>query len=166
MNDISGSARPDNSGDGAAQWAASANYERAVSCLSRMYENYLDASCTELGVTGSQVPLLMYLWQGHSGATQNQIAHALGVDKGTISRNVRSLVQAGLISQDACERDTRACSISLTQAGADIAQPVMSVTDRWTAAVTAGMSSRQRERLAGQLQQMADRAIEFTSASR
>lgn len=142
------------------------SYERAVACLSRNYDNYLDSACGEFGLTGSQVSLLMYLLAGHHGVTQNEIARALGVDKGTVSRNVKILVEAGLITQSACERDSRACAIDLTQAGIDMSGPLTDLSRRWTSVVTAGMTPKQRERLVGHLREMADRAVEFTLASR
>jgi DNA-binding MarR family transcriptional regulator len=137
-------------------------YDRAVSRLWRHYENYLDATCPQYGVAGSHVPLLMYLWDGHEGVTQNQIAKALGCDKGTVSRGIRALVESGLVNQSVCASDSRACTITLTPAGRKMQQPISGLYNRWTDIVTSGMTPKQREQLFMRLNDMAERASAFS----
>lgn len=133
-------------------------YERVFGCLARNYQNYLDVACSPFGLSSSQVPMLLFLAEGNSGVTQNQIARALGVDKGTVSRNVRALVDRGLISQQICARDSRACTIELTANGEQLMDPLRRVSSRWTDTVTAGLTEKQRTKILGALSDMATRA--------
>jgi MarR family transcriptional regulator for hemolysin len=137
-----------------------------VNYLSRYYQAYLDNETAAFGITGAQVPLLAYLWEGHTGDTQNEIARQLGVDKGTISRNVQALSRAGLLVQNVSPTDSRACSVELTQAGWDLAEPVTAVMQRWTTAVTADLDDDTKQLVLRSLQAMTRRSEEILTTSR
>lgn len=138
--------------------SAPAHCGRSVSGLARSYQAYLDCVVSKYGISSSHVPLLAYLWEGHENDTQNDIARKLGVDKGTVSRNVASLSRLGLVEQTASQRDSRACRVTLTEAGWALAEPIGKLTDGWAAEVTAAMSSAERDHLLGSLEQMLSRA--------
>ncbi len=103
--------------------------------IGRRFQSFLDAHAAEFGVTSAQIPLLTYLWDGNEGNTQNDIAKALGVDKGTVSRNVATLVKRGLVAQRASRYDSRACVVSLTPEGERLAKPIAKITEDWCAEV-------------------------------
>lgn len=151
----------DGSGDGETERWAMDSFGRVVIYLSRHYQGYLDANLVRYGISAAHFPLLAYLWEGHTGDTQNDIARALGVDKGTVSRNIHSLVRLGLIAQNPCERDTRACRIDLTESGWALAEPVTKIADRWTDAVTVGLSGEHRSMVLSALQDMTNQAEEL-----
>ncbi len=130
------------------------SYGRAVNYLSRSYQSYLDTVTAPYGVSSAHVPLLVYLWEGNSGETQNEIARALGVDKGTISRNVQALLRLGLVTQTECTRDSRACTVDLTDEGRRLSQPIGKMSDDWAAGVTGHLSEEDRVRVLADLQSM------------
>jgi DNA-binding MarR family transcriptional regulator len=137
---------------------SSDSYGQAVLCLARQYQAYLDACVSPYGISSAHVPLLMYLWEGKSGDTQNDIARALGVDKGTISRNVQALVRLGLVDQTSSSRDSRACTVTLTKKGRGLAAPVTKITAGWNEGVCAQLTDDDRDRVMAGLNQMAEQA--------
>lgn len=141
------------------RWAMD-SYGRVFSHLSRNYLSYLDVHLASYGFSSAHFPLLAYLWEGHGGETQNVIARELGVDKGTISRNIQTLVRLGLVVQAPCARDTRACSIELTEKGWELAAPVTEIARAWTVEVTRDLDKDQYDALLAALQNMAVRSQE------
>ncbi|HET6352602.1 MAG TPA: MarR family winged helix-turn-helix transcriptional regulator [Coriobacteriia bacterium] len=109
--------------------------------IGRRFQSFLDSRAAEFGVTSAQVPLLTYLWEGNEGHTQNEIAKALGVDKGTVSRNVATLVRRGLVTQRSSRYDSRACVVSLTPEGERLAAPIAQITEEWCGAVSSELGS-------------------------
>ena len=139
------------------------SYGRLVSFLARSYQNYLDVVVASHGISSAHVPLLSYLWSGNSGDTQNDIARHLGVDKGTVSRNVSALVRLGLVSQTASSRDSRACVVELTDLGWSLAEPVGALATKWSDDVVEGMSESECEQLIGGLRGMCGHAERITA---
>lgn len=131
---------------------------RAAAQLARCYQSYLDALVQPFGLSASHVPLLAHLWEGNSGETQNDIARALGVDKGTVSRNVQALAQLGFVEQRASLLDSRACTVELTPAGRRLAKPIVEMSSTWSEGITAGMSAESIAELQERLVSMSSRA--------
>lgn len=142
------------------RWAMD-SYGRVINYLARYYQSYLDINLAQYGFSSAHFPLLAYLWEGHTGDTQNSIARVLGVDKGTISRNIQALVRLGLIVQNPCERDTRACTIELTEKGWSLMEPVTAVAMRWSDGITRDLDPADSARLLAALQNMTVRGEEL-----
>jgi len=139
------------------------SYGRLVSFLARSYQNYLDVVVASYGISSAHVPLLSYLWSGNSGDTQNDIARHLGVDKGTVSRNVSALVKLGLVSQTASSRDSRACVVELTDLGWTLAEPVGALANKWSDEVVHDMNDVECQQLLGGLRVMCQHADKITA---
>lgn len=158
---IGGSTLPDSVADDRARefgsWAMD-SYGRVINYLARYYQAYLDINLAPYGFSSAHFPLLAYLWEGHTGDTQNSIARVLGVDKGTISRNIQALVRLGLIVQNPCARDTRACTVELTEKGWSLAEPVTAVARRWTDSITGEMDPENIATVLSALQDMTVKA--------
>lgn len=137
---------------------SAASYGYALVTLARQHQAYLDALTAQYGISSAHVPLLTFLWAGNSGGTQNEIARALKVDKGTVSRAVRTLVNANLITQSQCAHDTRACTIELTQEGWELAEPITDIAQKWADAVAKDFSETERVRFTGDLARISTRA--------
>lgn len=135
-----------------------APYGYALVTLARQHQAYLDALTAKYGISSAHVPLLSFLWAGNSGGTQNEIARALKVDKGTVSRAVRTLVNANLITQTQCTHDTRACTIELTQEGWELADPISAISKQWADEVARDFSDEERSAFSAGLARLSDRA--------
>lgn len=161
VRNIGGSTLPEAVTDDRARefgrWAMD-SYGRVINYLARYYQAYLDINLAQYGFSSAHFPLLAYLWEGHTGDTQNSIARVLGVDKGTISRNIQALVRLGLIVQNPCARDTRACTVELTEKGWSLSEPVTAIAKHWTDSITGDMDPADVATLLTALQDMTVRA--------
>jgi DNA-binding MarR family transcriptional regulator len=147
--------------DAAELQAAIGPYGHAALHLSRSYQAYIDAAAASQGIPGAHVPVLSYLLEGGDGHTQNDIAHAVGLDKGTVSRRIAQLVRLDLVSQVTSERDSRAHSVRLTERGRALAETIAVIPRRWNLHVTDGMTEASRVRLLDDLNDMIARAEEL-----
>jgi DNA-binding MarR family transcriptional regulator len=67
--------------------------------LSRIITRVYDDALRPLGITGSQFTLLTQLAQ-QDGITAVEIGHSLDIEKSTLSRNLKRLLQDGFITMD------------------------------------------------------------------
>jgi len=139
-------------------YASETSFGRLVFFLSRSYQTYLDDAVSPFGISSAHVPLLIYLWSGGAGDTQNDIARYLAVDKGTVSRNVAALVRLGLVTQTSSVRDSRACVVELTDEGWKLAEPIAALSQQWSEGVVVDLGAPEREALLGELKRMCERA--------
>ena len=72
------------------------------------------------GVTSQQCPPLMLLYRGICG-TPSEMARAMGIDVGAVSRLVDRLENKGFVQRIPHERDLRSVRIELTEAGRRVA---------------------------------------------
>lgn len=124
---------------------------RAALRLARCHQAYLDAAVAPYGIVGSHVPLLLYLAEGGDGHTQNDIARAVGLDKGTVSRRIAQLVRMGVVSQTTSELDSRAHRVALTEKGHALAKPISAISQRWDEEVANDISDETRDQLLEEL---------------
>jgi DNA-binding MarR family transcriptional regulator len=105
------------------QWpvCALASTRRAARLLTQLYDSYL----AEYGIEAGQFALLMMV-DAMAERGQAGIAQALGMDKTTLSRNLKVLRQRGWVESEAGSGDARRRELSLTTEGRSVlvkAQP-------------------------------------------
>ncbi|HSI57030.1 MAG TPA: MarR family winged helix-turn-helix transcriptional regulator [Ideonella sp.] len=84
--------------------------------LTRLVTRHYDAALAAAGLRLTQYTLLSYL-KSSGEIAHTALAHALGMDRTTLTRNLRPLVEAGWIAQQKSSTDARATTLSLTDAG-------------------------------------------------
>jgi DNA-binding MarR family transcriptional regulator len=96
------------------QWpmCALASTRRAARLLTQLYDSYL----AEYGIEAAQFALLMMV-DAMAERGQAGIAQALGMDKTTLSRNLKVLRQRGWVESEAGSGDGRRRELSLTAEG-------------------------------------------------
>ena len=96
------------------QWpvCALASTRRAARLLTQLY----DRSLAEYGIEAGQFALLMMV-DAMAERGQVGIAEALGMDKTTLSRNLKVLRQRGWVESEAGSEDARRRELSLTAEG-------------------------------------------------
>ena len=88
--------------------------------LSRIITRVYDDAMRPLGITASQFTLLTQLAQ-QDGITAVEIGHALDIEKSTLSRNLKRLLQDGFITMDP-PAGRRGRGLHLTPRGASVIQ--------------------------------------------
>jgi DNA-binding MarR family transcriptional regulator len=87
----------------------------AVRRLARRITRFYDRHLAAEGLRTTQYSLLSHL-RGRDGVAMRELAVRLGMDRSTLNRNVRPLIEAGWIAARAAE-DPRAIVLALTDAG-------------------------------------------------
>ncbi len=93
------------------------NLSRAHRIVGRIY----DDAFRDIGITASQFALLVSLYiQPNSSASE--LAHKLGSDPSTVSRNTELLIRRGLLSSRPCTEDRRIRRYCLSPEGETVIQ--------------------------------------------
>ncbi|MGF7137223.1 DNA-binding MarR family transcriptional regulator [Paraburkholderia sp. EB58] len=80
----------------------------------------MDVALSGTGVTSSQVGALL-LVSGDSAHTSVELSRMLGIDSGFVTRMVDRLERQGLVRRTRDSLDRRVVSLTLTEAGRDVA---------------------------------------------
>lgn len=120
-----------------------------------------DAKARDIGLTFSRARALSTL-SGIEGASQAELAQALGIEPPTLKRQIDALEAEGFIERRAREGDVRKHALFLTDLAR--AAPTTGFIDRSREALTAGISTEEQvivrrvlERLALNIAELADK---------
>jgi DNA-binding MarR family transcriptional regulator len=107
-----------------------------------------------LGIHPRHFALLNQLAQ-RDGQTQQELADSLGVHRNAMVGLVDDLQERGFIKREPHPDDRRAHAVRLTTPGRKLLPAANRVADELEAEVTTGLTKTDRERLVGQLRQIA-----------
>ena len=114
-----------------------------VSITSRGRFIFLNHRLRPLGLSAGQFPVLMLLYKEQNIMQETLVRH-YHVDKGTIARTVKKLIDSGYIRRIVDPANRRAVRLFLTEQGEKIA-PVLQAIDReWEAQICAGLSQDEK----------------------
>jgi DNA-binding MarR family transcriptional regulator len=116
--------------------------------MTRLY----DEALRPLGVQTSQLSLLVAVaCFGEDGAGMGALADAVGMDRSTLTRNVRPLERAALLRVARSARDARSRSVSLTPAGERLIEAALPLWKDAQASVKATLGKANARALQAQL---------------
>jgi MarR family transcriptional regulator, organic hydroperoxide resistance regulator len=111
--------------------------------LSRTFHSYGSEMLLKLGLYPGQELVLMRLFD-QDDQIQTALQASIGLDHSTLSRSIRRMEDAGLVSRRPAERDRRAMVVSLTDAGRALQPQLVELYDTLEAALAAGLTERER----------------------
>ncbi|MFE2068638.1 MarR family winged helix-turn-helix transcriptional regulator [Streptomyces sp. NPDC059467] len=94
--------------------------------LSRELHGYGAELLLKLGLHPGQELILMRLFD-RDGQTQAELQQTVGLDHSTVSRSIRRMEDAGLVTRARAEHDRRAFIVSLTADGEALREPISEV---------------------------------------
>ena len=115
-----------------------------LSIILRRGQMYLNREVNHLDVRAGQIPILRVL-EIKDGIDQKSIRKYLHLDKGTIAKTIRPLIDKRYVIRKTNPRDKRANQIFLTRKGREIMPEVTDVVNRWMEALTAGFTEEEKE---------------------
>ena len=121
-------------------------------CLSNFVSHTFAERLEAQGISVEQWVVLRTLYD-NQGATLNEAARLVGVDKSTLSRMVERLVQKGLATRSE-GRDRRSVGLALTAAGKKMVLQSGKLADENDEAFFHTLSSRQREEFLSTIKQL------------
>jgi DNA-binding MarR family transcriptional regulator len=131
-----------------------------ISILYRFGQIYLSRELEPLNMGAGQHPILKVLYN-RDGVHQEDIVHSTCMDKGTVAKSIKRLLELGYIVKKGCPEDRRACRIFLTSKAHEIESDLDAALLKWTDIVTADFSEEEKELVFSVLQRMAYNAEQY-----
>jgi DNA-binding MarR family transcriptional regulator len=101
----------------------------------------------------------MYIVNHGNGLSQDEITHALEIDKATTARALKNLEDNGYIERKSDEKDKRIKRVFLTKKGADIKDELKKAAEVWEEKVTQGIEEEKMEIFLDVLDKMKENMI-------
>ncbi|MBD3921042.1 MarR family transcriptional regulator [Paenibacillus sp. PR3] len=127
--------------------------------LKRNYRNmcnYLDQRLEPLGITNSQLGVLMMLWE-QEGVTQKQVVQVLGIQPASTTFLLKGLEEKGLIRREQDKKDTRANRIYLTPEGQALRAPALAIVEEGERKVREPLSDEEAALMVVWMKRIAER---------
>jgi DNA-binding MarR family transcriptional regulator len=123
-----------------------------VRAASRMLARIYDEALHDLGLEMSQLPVLVAVaLRGERGFTVTEVAHALVMDRTSVTRALRPLENAGLLRVARSADDARSKIITITRAGEQLLRRAHPRWERTTKRVRDVFGSTRVDALGGEL---------------
>ena len=133
-----------------------------VARLYRSSQNYFAKKLAKLHIGRGQHSFLLVLYR-KDGISQDQLAHALHINKAAVARALSKLEQNGYVIRKKDDADRRNNQVYLTDKARKIKNKLLSEVNAWTDTLAEGLSDTDRKQIIEQLQHMgnnADRAVD------
>jgi DNA-binding MarR family transcriptional regulator len=95
----------------------------AIFSLARVHRGYAGELLRDVGLHPGQELLVMQLLD-RDGQTQSELLDAVGLDHSTVSKSLRRMQDAGLLTREPTEADRRVLRVSLTDKGRALREPL------------------------------------------
>lgn len=119
-------------------------YGRYISGVYRAFQMFLKSRLVEWDMRPLEFRILLYLIH-NDGASQEQIAEAISVDKSVIARMVKDLIADGYIARKVNERDRRAYQLFRTERAKEFQATMMMILEEWEAIILEEVPEDERE---------------------
>ncbi|MFE2039080.1 MarR family winged helix-turn-helix transcriptional regulator [Streptomyces scopuliridis] len=119
MSDTTSSELPNTAGEGPLSYA--------IFQLARAHRGHAAAMLRAMNLHPGQELLLMQLFD-HDGRTQAELLEQAGLDHSTVSKSLRRMQEAGLLTREPAPHDRRVMVVHLTDAGRALKKPI---ADMW-----------------------------------
>lgn len=119
MSDTTSSELPNAAADGPLSYA--------IFQMARAHRAHAAAMLRAMNLHPGQELLLMQLFD-HDGRTQAELLERAGLDHSTVSKSLRRMQEAGLLTREPAPHDRRVMVVRLTDAGRALEEPI---ADMW-----------------------------------
>ena len=138
---------------------------RAVGIVHRHGMIYMDRELAPLGL-GRGTFLFMVTLYFNDGMRQEEIAHELGIHKGTTARAISKLERLGYVQRQADPTDGRAYRVMLTDKARAVKGAFMRALDGGTEILAGGFTQAERHRALGLLKRMGANMARYVGEAR
>ena len=111
---------------------------RYISIFDRLMKMYYDRGLSEFEIGWGQQFYVEYLFD-HPGATSQEMAECIRVDKATLTKMIKKLTEVGYIQISGDERDRRVKHLYLTEKAMPAAQKIKSIHAEFYSTLSAGV---------------------------
>src|SRR3954470_15721853 len=114
----------------------------AVFQLARAHRGLAAAMLRDMNLHPGQELLLMQLFD-KDGQTQSELLESVGLDHSTVSKSLRRMQEAGLLTREPAEHDRRVMVVHLTDKGRALREPIAALWQTLEEASARSLSERQ-----------------------
>jgi DNA-binding MarR family transcriptional regulator len=116
----------------------------AIFQLARAHRGYAAAMLRDMDLHPGQELLLMQLLD-RDGQTQSELLESVGLDHSTVSKSLRRMQEAGLLTRQPAEHDRRVMVVHLTDKGRGMREPIVAMWKTLEEASVRDLSKEQAE---------------------
>ncbi|MFE9775758.1 MarR family winged helix-turn-helix transcriptional regulator [Streptomyces sp. NPDC005931] len=116
----------------------------AIFQLARAHRGYAAAMLREMGLHPGQELLLMQLLD-RDGQTQSELLESVGLDHSTVSKSLRRMQDAGLLTREPAAYDRRVMVVRLTDKGRAMRAPIRAMWQDLEKTSARNLSAQQAE---------------------
>lgn len=120
------------------------SYLKNFSIIHRFSIMYHNRNMKEFNMSGHQMGYIMYICK-EPGISQEDLASYLRLNKGSVAKGIRNLVQEGYIRQEPNEQDRRAYRLFPTEKADQIFTEVAQAFHQFNDILTTGMTKEERK---------------------
>ena len=117
---------------------------KLTAVIHRKSQSFYTKELKTYNITSSEYPVIFKLSCG-DGITQDEIVNDLGIDKGAVTRIIKSLIDKGLIEKNRDKVDKRCNRVFLTKKGKQAIEPIKKSIEKWNSIVTKNMSDKEKK---------------------
>ena len=126
---------------------------RCISILDRLMKMYYDHGLREFEIGWGQQFYVEYLYD-HPGASPQEMAECIRVDKGTLTKTIKKLAEVGYLQVAVDEKDRRVKHLYLTGKAVPAAERVKQIHGEFYQVLSGGIDPAQLQSTEGVLEQM------------
>ena len=128
--------------------------------IGRFWHAYSHKNLEPIDLYGSEHPLIMYLSE-YDNASQDNIAAALMLDKGTVARSIARLEAKNLVQRSVNPENHRKNMVSLTVFGCSEVNKVKDISEHWKKEIMKNISQDDQKQFLQTLEQIFNNAKEL-----
>lgn len=113
-----------------------------ISQIHRKGGSFISKELSGLGVGSGQFMFLLELYS-RDGRSQEDLAEALNIDKGTTARAIKKLEEEGFLTREKDEVDKRVYKLYLTDKGKGIKESIYEVLSKWEIHLTSNLTEEE-----------------------
>lgn len=128
-----------------------------ISVVQRNTQRYFDVMLEEDHIGSGQQFFILRIRE-NEGMTMNELARTGSFDKGTVTKAVKKLQEAGYIRIEQDEEDGRVKHLYTTDRAEELIRKVYRIRDQWLENLMVSFGQEEKERLKAQLKIMSERS--------
>jgi DNA-binding MarR family transcriptional regulator len=131
-----------------------------LSIIHRHSRAFMDRRLRHLGFGGGQFGFMMMLYK-KDGINQTTLSEKLNLDKTTVTRSIRPLLDNGYMTRERDPEDRREYRLLLTEKGMSIRPELIEVKREMSQQLLEGLTPEERCRLMEMMERIAENAREL-----
>jgi DNA-binding MarR family transcriptional regulator len=134
------------------------SFARWISIIHRCGHAFFNQQMAADGISSGHISFIHHLAK-NPGLSQDKLSELTTLDKTTVARAVKKLVELGYVYRETDPTDRRCHRLYLTPACQDLMPQIKRVIGEWNRIISQNLSQEEKARLAQGLEQMSQNAL-------